>query len=200
MERRWTISHSPTIGPHVFSVSNQRNGAGGSIRQDRKLGERGKKKEQRRKTGYNFPRVINIKSQVLHSFSLKPVFPLAPGQRLLTLFSFFLTSLRRCSLVTFQAMNTCLWRMITYRALQRKITQSTWAIFHSVINVSGAVVHPARWPPTLGMCDSPGEEKGGLGSYLSCSVTELQVDPEESSSSDVSNTTTCTERVRGREC
>lgn len=191
------------------SVFSQKPEKRQSMRQDRKMEEGGKKTAER-KRGYNFPCVINFRSQVPHSFSLKPVFPLAAGQRLLTLFTFFRMSLGRRSVVTFQAMNTCLWRKIAYkmpsRALKRKITQSSTAIFHAIINVSGAIVLPQCWPPTLGMYDSLGEEKGALCSYLADSKLHYNratgwsrgiLSVGSASPPSASNTTTCT--VQGRD-
>lgn len=122
--------------------------------------------------GYNFPCVINFQSQVPRSFLLKPVFPLAAGQRLLTPLTFFLMSLGRHLVVTFQAMNTCLRRKIAYQmpsqALRRKESANQAEFFlHTIINVSGAQVLPHCWPPTSGISDWLGEEKGAFCSYLS---------------------------------
>lgn len=83
-----------------------------------------RKKSVERKRGITFPVWLTFNLRYPSSFLLKPVFPLAAGQRLLTLLTFFLMSLGRHSVVTFQAMNTCLRRKIAYqmpsRAFRRK--------------------------------------------------------------------------------
>lgn len=99
------VSSGSKLKPRTpLSCGYQRNGGGGSRRQDRKMKER--------KTGSNSPCVINFWLQVPHSLSPKPVFPLAPGQRLLTFFALFLMSLGGD---LSRAMNTRLGRKITYR-------------------------------------------------------------------------------------
>lgn len=162
-----------------------------------------------RKTGYYFPRVINIKYQVPHS-NLYFVWHLARGFWPCSLsFSCHSAGAR---LWPFEAMNTRLWRKITNRkpsrGLRRKITQSGTAIFHVIINVSGATVLPWCWLPTLGMCDSPGEGKGGPCSYLARSKlhynrvqdwSRVILSVGSASSSGISNTTLYAGRLRGRE-
>lgn len=59
---------------------------------------KGRNKSAERKRGHDFPRVINFRSQVAPRCSLKPVFPLALSQSLLT-FSVFLARSRSPAVV-----------------------------------------------------------------------------------------------------
>lgn len=76
--------------------------------------------------------MINFRSQVPLILS-ETVFPLAAGQRLLTLLTFSLMSPGRRSVVTFQAMNTRLRRKIAYqmpsRALRRNESSNQAELF-----------------------------------------------------------------------
>lgn len=166
------------------------------MEQDRKMEEREKKKSREEK-GYNFPRMINFHSQWNLYFLWQLARDFWPSSR----------SFSCHPVVTFQAMNTRLWRQITYkkpsRALQRKITQSGTAVFHAIINMSAATVLPQYWPPTLGMHDSLGEEKGCtplLSNWLQAALEQsyrlIRRDPVRGLCL-LTDTTSCTERVGG---
>lgn len=93
-------------------------------------------KSAERKRGHDFPRVINFQSQVARWCSLKPVFPLAVRQSLLTfsiLFSAPMSLTSRC-VVTFRAVSTYLWR--TANQVQ--------TFFHAITTVPAAVAVGVR--------------------------------------------------------
>ncbi len=196
----------PSTGPHVFSASNQRNSREGSMRQGRKMEKRGEKKAAERNTGYNFPCMINFQSKVLLWFSLKPVFPLAPGQRLLTLFLFTRQALARdlsgngyTSLEKDYFLKKP-WREKSPNQVQLFFMQSSMCL-QQESSLSADLQHKEcmiHW----------GRIRVHSASILlttSCSITELQVDPEWSCQSvlpppsDITNPATCTEKVRGRD-
>lgn len=157
----WAKSMNPSVGPQVFWSSNQRNRRTGSMRQGRKMVRR--KNVTERKAGHNFSCVINFKTPVPHSLSLKPLFLMAPGQRLLTSSALFLKSLGRNSAVTFQAM--CLWRNITSWGRREKSPNQERPYF------TQSLMCLKLWS-SLGVTSNirnvwfTGGGKGGRGSYL----------------------------------
>lgn len=171
------------------------------MRQDKNIEGR-KKREQSRKTGYNFPFVINFKSQVLRSFSLKPAISFGTWPEAFDLVHF-------SSRVTRLALGCDLY-CNEYMSLEKDHLQKAFtglteknhpiknsyispmclqlsSFLHADLQHLECVIHQGRRRV----------DSGPISLTPSCSVTERQVE-RRNPPPQTSNGTTCTERAGGR--
>lgn len=151
-------------------------------------------------------RVINFKGTALVLLETCISFGTWPEAFDLVHFPSHVTPHGRRSVVTFLAMNTCLWRNITYRKPSRTLRnhpinsgcisrnhQCVLCYCKSQVRLSfsSKLLTSNTWNVWL----TGGGQGWTAPIWLtpSCNITELQVDAEESSS------LTCLERVKGRE-